>query len=81
MVQMPPLENEEGCPHCNEGGCVMCGYVGFYNGRRWEGYADSLYAAKQQAIVFFKPPKSKQHMVTVALAEKDGEPVVHTPVD
>lgn len=55
----------------------MNGYVAFYNQRRTEVYADSLYEAKELAIAAFKPPKSKRHMVTVVLAEKDGQPVVH----
>jgi hypothetical protein len=54
----------------------MCGYICLYNGKRIEVYADSLYAAKQKAIEVFNPPKSKRHMISVVLAEKDGEPVV-----
>lgn len=57
----------------------MNGYVAFYNGRRYELHADSLFEAKEKAVAYFKPPKSKVHMVTVVLAEKDGEEVVHTP--
>lgn len=58
-----------------------CGYVAFYNGKRHELYAESLYAAKLKAIDHFKAPKSKQHMVSVVLAEKDGKEVTHNPVD
>lgn len=59
----------------------MYGYIAFYNGKRHELRADSLYAAKMAAIAFFKPPKPKQHMVSVMLAEKDGVEVIHTAVD
>jgi hypothetical protein len=52
------------------------GYIALYQGRRTELPAESLYAAKMQAIEFFKPPKSKQHLVSVHLAEKDGETVM-----
>lgn len=54
------------------------GYVFFYDRKRIELYADSLFEAKQKAIEQFKPPKSKQHMVHGVLAEVDGKPVVHT---
>lgn len=53
------------------------GYVAFYNGKRTEVHAESLYAAKLKAIEIFKPAKSKQHMVSVTLAELDGLPVTH----
>lgn len=51
------------------------GYVCFYNGKRHELYASSLWDAKQKAVAHFKVPKSKEHMVSVLLAEKDGQPV------
>lgn len=57
----------------------MNGYIAFYNQKRFEVYAETLFEAKDKAIAHFKPPKSKQHMVTVMLAEKDGEPVEHKP--
>lgn len=57
----------------------MNGYVAFFDRKRHELHAESLYAAKQAALAFFKPAKSKAHMVSVVLAEKDGKPVVHTP--
>lgn len=53
----------------------MYGYIALYGDKRWELYADSLYAAKQKADEHFKPPKSKRHLVTVHLVEKDGETV------
>ena len=59
----------------------MNGYIAFFNGKRHELHAESLYAAKQAAVAHFKPAKTKQHMVSVMLAERGGEPVVHTAVD
>ena len=55
----------------------MNGYVCFYDDKRWECYASSMFAAKEKAVAHFKPPKSKRHMVSVVLAEKDGKQVVH----
>lgn len=57
----------------------MNGYIAFYNQRRIEIYAASLFEAKQLAVTQFKAPKSKQHMIAVMLAEIEGKPVVHTP--
>jgi len=59
----------------------MNGYIGFFNGRRVEIQANSLYEAKQEAVKHFRPSKSKAHMVHVHLAEKNGETVIHTAVD
>lgn len=56
----------------------MNGYKAFYNGKEADIYAESLYAAKLKAIEKFKPPKSKQHMVSVVLCEKDGETILHS---
>jgi hypothetical protein len=55
----------------------MNGYVCFYNRKRIEIYAESLYAAKLDAVKQFKPRKSQEHMVSVVLAEVAGKPVVH----
>lgn len=49
------------------------GYIAFYNGKKQELYAVSLFDAKQKAIEIFRPAKSKAHMVHVHLAEKEGE--------
>lgn len=54
------------------------GYVCFYNGKRIELHAASLFAAQEEAVRRFNPPKSKRHMVHCHLAEKDGQPVVHS---
>lgn len=60
----------------------MFGFVCFYNSKRIEVYAASMYAAKLQAIEQFKAPKSKQHMVSVVLAERpNGSEVTHVAVD
>lgn len=53
----------------------MYGYKAFYNGKTWDIYADSLYAAKEKAIKVICPPRSKQHMVSVVLCEKDSKAV------
>lgn len=57
----------------------MFGYVGFYKGRRTEVQAETSLAARDAAAANFKVPDKKKHEVTVVLAEKDGQPVVHTP--
>ena len=59
-----------------------CGYVAFsHNGRRADVWADSKSKAQELAVAHFRAPKSKRHMVHVALAEVDGKEVVHTAVD
>ena len=66
------IEEEEG----------KLGYVAFgHNGQRHELYANSSYEAKQKAVKHFNPPKSKQHLVSVHLAQKDGKDVVHTATE
>jgi hypothetical protein len=57
------------------------GYVAFFGGKRHELYAESLWDAKQKAIAHFRPRKKQEHMVSVVLAEVDGEPVTHIAVD
>lgn len=57
---------------------VAHGYIAFYGGRRVEIHADSLYGAKLKAIEMLKVPKSKQGLLAVELAEKDGEQVTTT---
>lgn len=59
----------------------MNGYKAFYNQRTADIYADTLLQAKDKAVEHFKAPKSKRHMVTVILAEKDGKPVVASTGD
>ncbi len=57
---------------------VAHGYIAFYGGKRVEIQADSLYGAKLKAIEMLKVPKSKQGLLAVELAEKDGEQVTTT---
>jgi hypothetical protein len=59
----------------------MNGYKAFYNGKSADIYAETLFAAKEKAVAQFKAPKSKAHMVSVVLCEKDGEQVTHIPSD
>lgn len=51
------------------------GYIALYGDKRHDLHAGSLYEAKRKAIEHFRPPKSRQHLVTVHLAEIDGEAV------
>lgn len=53
----------------------MNGYIALYQSERYELSAASQYQAKLAALDHFKPPKSKRHLVSVHLAEKDGETV------
>ena len=58
----------------------MNGYVALYNGKRAEIWADTTWEAKQKAILYFAPPKSKVWMIDVMKAF-DGskkEDVVHS---
>lgn len=56
----------------------LYGYVALFNGRRAEIYAGSQYAAYLKAVTYFKPAKSKKHLVTVHLAElPNGSTVTH----
>ena len=57
----------------------MNGYVAFYRDRRTEVYADTTLEAQRKAAQFFKARKSYE--VTVMLAEKNGEAVVHGAVE
>ena len=59
----------------------MNGYIAFFNGKQTEVTANSSYEAQCKAIAFFNPPKSKRHMVHVALAEVDSVPYVHVAID
>lgn len=49
-------------------------YHAFYNQKKVELQATTSYLAQVAAINYFKPPKSKQHMVTVLLVALNGEP-------
>lgn len=57
----------------------LYGYKCFYGGRTHEVYADSLWAAKQQAVAYFKPRKRQEHMVSVVCCQRpDGSTVTHS---
>lgn len=53
-------------------------YKAFYAGKQADIYANTLLEAKNKAVAYFKAPKSKQHMVSVIICEKAGEPVTHS---
>lgn len=58
----------------------MALYKAFYNGKSKEIEAETMYDAKKKAITEFKPPKNKEHMVSVVLMRRqDGTEVVHKP--
>lgn len=57
------------------------GYIALFGDRRHELYAGSLYEAQQRAVEHFKPARSKRHLVSVTLAEVDGQVVTHRAVD
>ncbi len=44
-------------------------YQAGFNGKIIELQAESLWAAKQEAVKLFAPPKSQAHMVWVVLTE------------
>ena len=54
------------------------GYIAFYGGKRVEIQAPTLWDAKKQAIAMLRVPKSKEGLLAVELAEKDGEQVTTT---
>jgi len=56
------------------------GYVCFYKGKRFEVHADTSYEAQKKCAAENKIPDKKQYLITVVLAEKDGEEVVHLPL-
>lgn len=56
----------------------MNGYVAFYGNKRVEVYAETTYAAQKEVQRLLKVPPKKAHMISVTLAEKDGECVEHT---
>jgi len=55
------------------------GYIAFYQNKQAEFYAPTLWDAKKQAIDHWRVPARKTNLVHVLLAEKAGQPVVHTP--
>lgn len=55
------------------------GYVAFYKGKQKDIYAKTKYEALKKAVKEFGA--KKEWDVTVELAEKGGEPVVHIPTE
>jgi hypothetical protein len=53
----------------------MNGYVCFYKGKRVEVYADTSFQAQEKAAAMLKIKKSYE--ITVVLAEKSGQQVIH----
>jgi hypothetical protein len=54
----------------------MNGYIAFYRGKQIYICANTSYEAQQLAVATFKARKSYE--VTVVLAERDGQQVVHS---
>lgn len=55
-------------------------YQCFYDRKTKEIQADSLYSAKLLAVLAFKAPRSKAHMVSVVLAQTaDGRAINCAP--
>lgn len=63
----------------------MNGYICFYKGVREEVYADTTLAAQTKFETLLKEKhkvRKVNHLyMSVTLAEKDGEPVVHIPTE
>lgn len=75
MTNATPTTTPTTRPAGTEG---LFGYIGFFNGRRHELYAKSKLDALEQFITFFKPAKSKRHLVHCEVAERpDGTEVIH----
>lgn len=53
-------------------------YIAFFNGRQLEVQADSQYAAVLMARKELKVSKNKEGLLSVLLAAKQGEAVVHS---
>ena len=53
-------------------------YIAFFNGRRLELQADSMYAAVLMARKELKVSKSREGLLAVVLAAKGDEAVVHS---
>jgi hypothetical protein len=57
-------------------------YVALWQNKQAEIFAETLYAAKLQAIALWKVRKTQQHMVSVFLVVKaDGTPVIHAAAE
>jgi hypothetical protein len=67
-------------PKINQPTDGRCGYIAVYGNKQAEVWADSAFQASERAKAFFNPPKSKAHLVSVHVAEVDGQQVT-TPTD
>ena len=52
-------------------------YAAYFNGQETVVEAQSSYLSYQLAVAFFKPVKSKRHMVHVHLMNERNEVVLH----
>lgn len=59
----------------------MNGYKAFYRDKEIEVYAETSYKAQQKAAEELGVKPKNQHQITIALCEKEGEQVVHAPLD
>lgn len=59
----------------------MNGYKAFYKGKETEVHAATSLEARNKAAEFWKVKQKDAYKVTVVLCEKDGEQVVHKPLD
>ncbi len=55
----------------------MNGYICMFLGKRVEVIANDLWQAKQKAIQALKVPKSKQGLLSIVLAEVEGNQITH----
>lgn len=56
----------------------MNGYKAFYADKELDVYALTSYAAHCIAVEKFKAPKSRRHLVSVMLCEKNGQAISHS---
>lgn len=55
----------------------MNGYKAYYNGGVVDVYAKSSYEAQTVAAKLFRVSPKNQYKITVVLAKKNGNPVIH----
>lgn len=60
----------------------MNGYIAYYGNARVEVHADTTIAARDKAIAMFQKDNPRRRIkpfeVSVILAKKNGDPVIHT---
>jgi len=56
----------------------MNGYIGIYKNKQYEVYANSSYEAQKKLAEQLKVKKS--YLVSVYLAEKNGQEVIHKSI-